>query len=152
MHCLATISILSVIWPFIALAGCTGLFIYGWFMMARRPERWAAMVERENAFWVAKGWVSAKTAAHSKKWETSSLLKNLAAFAAVTGVIGTLITGYGLARVAFVESHRVRMPFNPSLDPRWKPPPPLVPKSAFTNRNNPKKSPDASVPKRKKKP
>jgi hypothetical protein len=128
-RCLATITLLDVAWPFLLLLVCTVVFIYGWWMMSRHPERWAKWVEKENSYWVRKGWVSAKTSESIQRWEKGPFLKNFAAFAAIIGLVGTLSTGFVVTRLLIMQHHRLRMPYNPVLDPHWKPP--VIPKQTF---------------------
>lgn len=47
------------------------------------PKRWAALVDKENDFWVAKGVISTSRAEQIKKLEKGMLIKIMAAFLVV---------------------------------------------------------------------
>jgi hypothetical protein len=62
-------------------AGC---WLWLWFMV-RRPERWNSIVEKENAFWVSRGVVSASLAERIKSFERGRGQKILVGTGAVLG-------------------------------------------------------------------
>lgn len=61
-----------------------GSWLWLWFMV-RRPERWSSIVERENAFWVSRGIVSAAVAERLKDFERGRGQKILVGAGAVLG-------------------------------------------------------------------
>ena len=64
----------------LAMSVCGGLILAFCVLLAFvafKPEKWAAMVDRENAFWIKSGIISAALAARLKRWETGFPLKAL---------------------------------------------------------------------------
>jgi hypothetical protein len=62
-------------------------WLWLWFMV-KKPARWGMMVDRENAFWVSKGIVSASFAEKFKRFEKGRGQKVLVCAAAVVGTAG----------------------------------------------------------------
>jgi hypothetical protein len=78
----------------LALLGIITVLSWFWlWFVVRRPERWNALVDKENAFWVSRRWVSASLSERIKRLEKGRCLKILLGFVAV---LGTLIVPYGL--------------------------------------------------------
>ena len=118
MGCIANITFLNLAWPVLVMALCTGLFGWLWWQMARHLGRWCEMVDKENDFWLKRGWISKEFAEKTRRWEKSAFLRYLAAFAAIIGLTGTLITGGVWARVIWIQNQSIRMPYNPVLHPQ----------------------------------
>lgn len=75
----------------IVLTTGTGVsWLWLWFMV-RRPERWISIVERENAFWVSRGIVSASVAERLKNFERGRGQKILVGAGAVLGTAALVI-------------------------------------------------------------
>ncbi len=66
-----------------------GCWLWLWFMV-RRPDKWGALVDRENAFWVSRRIVSASFAEKSKRFEKGRGQKLLVGAAAVLVTLGLL--------------------------------------------------------------
>ena len=62
-------------------------YFWIWFMI-RRPERWAALVDKENAFWVRTGVISEAFAGKCTRLEKGPMKKWL------IGVLALFGTGY----------------------------------------------------------
>ena len=60
-----------------------------WFMV-KRPQRWAAFVDAENEFWVARGLAPVAWTERVKALEKGRFLKVLVGFCVVVGT-GTLL-------------------------------------------------------------
>jgi hypothetical protein len=83
----------------IGLATITGLYwAWLWFIMAQ-PQKWAAIVDRENDFWVKRGLQSAQTAEKFKRWEKGRVLKVLLSVAAVLGTLVLTLALYYIRRL-----------------------------------------------------
>jgi hypothetical protein len=101
--------------PVVMLAGVTLVGALGWWLMVRRPERWARWVDRENDFWRDRGLVSASVAERMKRLEKGTGLKLLAAATAIIGAIGLALTLAVLVKVISIQHHKLRMPYNLAL-------------------------------------
>ena len=66
-----------------------GSWLWLWFIV-KRPDKWGAMVDRENAFWVRRRIVSASFAETAKRFEKGRGQKLLVGAAAVLGTLGLL--------------------------------------------------------------
>ena len=73
----------------ILIALTAGCWLWLWFMV-QRPERWSSIVEKENAFWVSRGIVSASLAERIKRFERGRGQKILIGTGAVLGT-GVLV-------------------------------------------------------------
>jgi len=89
-----------------------------WFLMARRPQQWAAWVERENDFWRAKGLLPATFAEKLKGWEKGRTLRLLAGITTCIGLIGLALTLVVWMKAVVLRHQRIRMPYNPALQVR----------------------------------
>jgi hypothetical protein len=61
-------------------------WLWLWFMI-RRPAKWGAIVDKENAFWTSRGLVSASLAERIKGFEKGRGQKILVGAAAVFGTL-----------------------------------------------------------------
>lgn len=61
-----------------------GCWFLLWFML-RRAERWSAIVDKENVFWVSRGLVSASLAERIKRFEKGRGQQILTGTSAVLG-------------------------------------------------------------------
>jgi hypothetical protein len=101
--------------PVLFLAGLTLFGAAAWWLMTRRPMRWARWVDRENDFWRDRGWISPALAERMQRWEKGTAIKLLAAGTAIIGAIGLVITLVVLMKAISIQHHKLRMPFNPAL-------------------------------------
>jgi len=101
--------------PALVLAGLTCLSAFAWWVMARRPGRWSGWVDRENDFWVRKGWSQPATAERIKKLEKGPIPKMLAAAATGLGTLGLILWLIALTRIILIEHQKLRLPYNPGL-------------------------------------
>jgi hypothetical protein len=97
---------------FTAVAG------WAWWCMARRPEKWARWVDRENDFWRDRGLVSKSLADKMKRWEKGAALKLIAAGTTCLGGIGVMLTTLVLIKAISVQHQKIRLPYNPALHVR----------------------------------
>ncbi len=120
------------------LLALTAVACWAWWCMARRPEKWARWVDRENNFWRDRGLISKSLADKMKRWEKGAALKLIAAGTACLGAIGVVLTTLVLIKAISVQHQKIRLPYNPALHVRPATPP--KPKSAGPLTNNlPKK-------------
>ena len=71
------------------------LWLLLWFMI-RHPQRWSALVEKENDFWVSKGLVSASRADSFKRFEKGRGEKILVGIAAMLVTLYVILLIVGL--------------------------------------------------------
>lgn len=109
---------MNFVLPVLLFACGTLILALVWWLMARRPEQWARWVERENNFWRDRGWISPATAEKMKRWETGAALKLFAAGTAIIGAVGLALTLAVLLQAASIEHQKIRMPYNPALQPK----------------------------------
>lgn len=109
-------------WITAGLAALTFMAVAGWFFMARRPAQWAVWVDRENDFWRSKGLLSAVFAEKLKRWEKSKTLSILAGITALIGLVGFSLTLMVWIKAIALQHQRIRMPYNPALHLKPKPP------------------------------
>ena len=69
-----------------ALVAVVALALF-WFISAR-PEQWSRLVDKENDFWVGKGFVSASASEWFRRFEKGRGQKYLIALIGVLGVAG----------------------------------------------------------------
>ncbi|HWF18361.1 MAG TPA: hypothetical protein VG754_03805 [Verrucomicrobiae bacterium] len=106
------------------LAALTFAAFASWFLMARRPQQWAAWVERENDFWRDKGLISARLTEKLKRWEKGKSLKILAGVTGFIGIVGLCLTLSVWVKVIFLRHQKLRGPYNPALHLKLPPPGP----------------------------
>jgi hypothetical protein len=70
---------------FAALAVLTALCWFWLWLMVKRPERWGTIVEKENAFWTARGVVSKARSEKLQRLEKGRFQKILVGAAAALG-------------------------------------------------------------------
>ncbi len=68
---------------------CAGLFLVALLFMISRPATWSALVDRENDFWVRRGWLSRGFVDKIKVLEKGPTLKLM--FATVVVLCGIII-------------------------------------------------------------
>ena len=76
--------------------------VYGWLVMAiffliwlifmlAYPARWEAIVDKENGYWVSKGFIKESTAEKIKGFEKGLFLKILCAFVVVVSLLNAKV-------------------------------------------------------------
>ncbi len=109
---------------------------WAWWLRVMRPEKWNAMVDRDNDFWVKKGLISPALAERVKAAEKGLLMKWTLGFCAIFLAIGVVVNVGELVRLARMDNRRVKLPYNPALI--------IKPKQAVNATNLPPK--DAKKP------
>ena len=71
--------------------------IWLWFII-KRPEKWAAWVDKENDFWVRKGIFSVPFAKWMKRIEKGMPQKLLVGTGALLGICVLIFSGYMLLK------------------------------------------------------
>jgi uncharacterized oligopeptide transporter (OPT) family protein len=126
--------------PVMMFAGLTLVAAWAWWCMARRPERWALWVDRENDFWRERGLISRSLAEKMKRWEKGWPLKWMAVVATCLGAIGVVFTTVILVKALMIEHQRIRMPYNPALHQKpFSPPKPKILLPPAAGKDAPKK-------------
>ena len=77
---------------FAALAALTAFCWFWLWLMVKKPERWAVMVEKENAFWSARGVVSIARSEKIQRLERGRFQKIVVGTAAALGTTLLLLS------------------------------------------------------------
>ena len=81
----------------LAFAALAALTAFSWFwlwLLVKKPGRWGAMVDKENAFWVARGLISRARAEKLQRLEKSRIQKILVGAAAALGTSLLLLLSF----------------------------------------------------------
>jgi hypothetical protein len=83
----------------VVLVAALTLFGYAWlWFMIKRPQKWAAWVDKENDFWVRRGFVSASYAERQKRRENSMAMKLMVGAPTLCGTVALIVFGYLIFR------------------------------------------------------
>ncbi len=80
------------IWYAVLIFWTAFVCLWMWFML-KRPQQWAAWVDKENDFWVRIGLCSKAFAERSKHWEKGLPLKSLVGIISVIGTSSVVFFG-----------------------------------------------------------